>query len=270
MTDKQYYEAYDILLRGVAERGELDDEVFFSIFEGKIRTIIRNVYYECSCNFASIDLEDICQDIFILLWKKSMSCYFLNEKYEKNASWFLGWCKIVVKNYVTTLLRRKSLKFGETLDDPDHPITVTDTSDSFAPVMMQEEVLAVYRFAVGLSSKIPMKFTWLGIYDLIYGGEAADKIEANHIFLERYSEKSLGFLWKDIKEFLTSRGIINSSEDCVNQIESALDADGGLMRNTLLKEYLGNDRLAKISDWVYKMNKKLTEGLPEEAAEWNI
>ena len=55
-------------------------------------------------------------------------------------------------------------------------------------------------------------------------------------------------------------------------INKELDrVSGGVRKRDIpMREMLGDDPLGKISDWVYKINKKLTEGMSAEGTQWNI
>ena len=81
MTDQQYYEAFSRLCATLAEKNELDAELFREIYDGKIKPIVRNSFSEVSSNFNSIDLEDAYQDLFIKLWTRCVGAYFTNGKY---------------------------------------------------------------------------------------------------------------------------------------------------------------------------------------------
>ena len=65
MTDQQYFDAYRELVVALYERHELDAGIFYGIYEGKIKPIVKNVYDRFGASFSSFDLNDIYQDIFI-------------------------------------------------------------------------------------------------------------------------------------------------------------------------------------------------------------
>ncbi|MBR0303663.1 MAG: sigma-70 family RNA polymerase sigma factor [Clostridia bacterium] len=261
MTDQQYYECYSKLVERLAATHELDRYLFCSIFEGKIKPIIRNIFSGYSEHFSAIDIEDVYQDIFVKLWTNSVSAYFMNEKYESDASWFLGWCKIVAKNHVTSLLRRRSLKASETIDDPERPVVAVDPDAAADEVSNREAVASVLRSVASLPSKIEMKLVWYGIYLLVYRGEAEDRIEANRVFVERFS----GVSWRELSE----RAVLwlceteeTLGEDCGAAALERASSDGA--SEDVIGDMLGDDPIGKISDWIYKINKRLKDSLPSE------
>ena len=267
MTDQQYYDNYSKLVFHLAECHELDRFLFSAIFEGKIKPMIKNTFSSYSDRFSAIDIEDVYQDIFIKLWTRCVSAYFMNEKYETDAAWFLGWCKIVVKNHITSLLRRPSLRTNETIDDPDRPLVLSAPGDASADVANREAVAAVFRAVAALPSKIEMKLVWYEIYLLVYSGEAKDRIEANRVFIERRSNITFGELMAHVLS-----GLYDASsamgEDCGAEALGAL-GEGFDAMNEKIGDALGNDPVGKISDWIYKINKKLKETLPTEVMEWD-
>jgi len=259
MTDQQYYDCYAKLASNLVEYHELDRDLFYAIFEGKIKPIIKNTFFDIAGSFTSIDLEDVCQDIFIKLWTRCVGAYFMNEKYETNAAMFLGWCKIVAKNHVTSLLRKKSLRPSETLDDPDHPIVVADMHDPSSELIRTEAVRAVFRAASALPSKAELKLTWFSVYLLIYSGEASDRIEATHMFCERYADAALGDVMRDVESRIADLCDLSDVKDEIERGRS----------DEPLGELLGDEPLAKVSDWLYKINKRLANSLPSEVVQWN-
>ena len=260
MTDQQYYEAFSRLCATLAEKNELDAELFREIYEGKIKPIVRNSFSEVSSSFNSIDLEDAYQDLFIKLWTRCVGAYFMNGKYEISAPMFLGWCKIVIKNHVTSMIRKKSLRAAETLDDPDHPVTVADPSDPSAGLIDRDAVGAVFGAVLNVSAKCEMKLTWLGVYVPVYDGEADDRIAATHLFYDRWAPKTYRAVLTGVKSSPGAAKIYGS----VSKLD-ALDTDNP----ATVGEDLGDDPLGKISDRLYKINKKLAGVLPTEVGEWN-
>lgn len=260
MTDTQYYEAFSLLCSTLSEKNELDAELFREIYEGKIKPIVRNSFSEVSSNFNSIDLEDAYQDLFIKLWTRCVGAYFMNDKYEISAPMFLGWCKIVIKNHVTSMIRKRSLRAEETLDDPDHPITVADSSDPSSAHIDRDAVGAVFNAVLKVGAKNEMKLTWLGVYVPIYDGEADDRIAATHLFYDRWEKETYRALLCGVK---SSHGAVKIYRD-VSKLD-ALDTDNP----TTVGEDLGDEPLGKISDRLYKINKKLANVLPTEVVQWN-
>lgn len=262
MTDQQYYGAFSKLCETLAERGELDSELFREIYEGKIKAIVRNTFSEAAGYFNSVDLEDMYQDLFIKLWTRCVSAYFTNGKYEISAPMFLGWCKVVIKNHVTSMIRKKSLRAVETLDDPDHPITVTDGSDPSSGIIGGDAVSAVFKAALGVSARPEMKLTWFGVYAPVYDGEADGRIAATHLYFERWADKTYRDVRRGVEE---SDGVRRVFGDDTADRFAPLDTDSSVT----VAEDLGDDPLGKISDRLYKMNKKLANALPSEVVEWN-
>jgi|GEM_PF-3051406 DNA-directed RNA polymerase specialized sigma24 family protein len=271
MTDQQYFDCYARLAAELVERHELNKELFYAIFEGKIKPIIKNVFADLSDRFAAVDLEDLYQDIFIKIWTRCVGAYFMNEKYETSAPMFLGWCKIVAKNHVTSMLRKKSLRAAETLDDPDHPVTVADTSEPISYIEQNDAVRSVFHAVLSLSSKVELKLSWFGVYLLVYGGEASDRTEATRLFAKRYAGETLGDLFLTVKSSLLSADRIGIVEAEFSHISEELyrKDDGRLKKDIMMGELFGDDPLGKISDWLYKVNKKLANTLPAEVIQWN-
>ncbi len=271
MTDQQYIECYTELVGTLTAKHELDDELFYRIFEGKIKAIVRNAYMPAAKNFSSFDFEDVCQDVFIKLWTKCVGAYFMNDKYEKDPAWFLGWCKIVVKNHVTSLLRDRSNFAQDPIDDPDRPVNVSVYSDPSKDIMLRELLVSMCSSVISLSSKAEMKLTWLGVYLPVYCGDAADKIEANHFFVEKYLDGTLYDLLLGVEKYLSDAGLSDDVAHGMSEIAEELDRESGgaRRRDAAMKDLLGDDPLGKISDWVYKINKKLSESLSPEVMQWN-
>ena len=269
MTDQQYFECYAELVNKLASSRELDDELFYRIFEGKIKPIVRNAYMPAAGYFAAFDFDDVCQDIFIKLWTRCVGAYFMNDKYEKDPAWFLGWCKIVIKNHVTSLLRNKGNFAKDPLEDPDHPVTVSVYSDPSKDLILHEVLTSMCRALFSLSSKPEMKLTWLGVYLPVYCGEAADKIEANHLFIERYLGGTLRDLSLGVKAELEETPFFGEVADGFSRITDEIGQERGGVRkeDAEVRELLGDDPLGKISDWVYKINKKLAEGLSSKVVD---
>ncbi len=265
MTDQEYYECYSLLESRLVETHELDPEIFLDIFEGKIKPIIRNTFTGLSGVFAATDLEDLYQDIFVKLWTRCVGAYFMNEKYETSAAWFLGWCKTVAKNHVTSLIRKKSERASETLDDPDHPITVVAPGDPAEEIARTEAVATVFSAIPSLPSKAELKLTWLSVYLSLYEGESADRIEATHLFCDKYRECTLGDVLSDVNDAAARCGVF-TDKDALAPVMTEL----GDKRDALLSDVLGYDPLGKVSDWLYKVNKKLSTTLPPEVTKWNI
>lgn len=271
MTDSQYFGLYSSLVSKLQGTGEFDGDIFYTIFEGKIRPIIYNAFNEHRALFSFFDTEDVCQDLFIILWKKSAPCYFLSDKYENDPVWYLAWCKIVCTNYVTSLLRKHSLKGTESVDDPDRPSTVGNRETGFDSIVYKETVSAVYRFTALLSAKVEMKLVWYCIYNLIYSGACENKISANRVFLEKCPEKTLGQLYSEILSCTEDIGMpIGDEGEKKMEKELSENVGGKPHGNAVVGELLGERPAAKISDWVYKINKKLSEEMPQEVTKWNI
>lgn len=266
MTDREYFDCYERLSEILYEKHELDVDLFVSIFEGKVKPIIKNSFSGLADRFASIDLEDLYQDIFIKIWTRCVGAYFMNENYETSAAWFLGWCKTVAKNHVTSLLRKKSLKNNETLDDPEHPVTVSNSTDVSENIVNSDAVATVIKAASSLPSKAEMKLTWLGTYLLIYNGDASDRIEATHVFCERFADITFGSLLSEVKTMASQSPVLTGADVDFSSIEDELK---GELKDARVGDALGGEPLSKVSDWLYKINKKLTGILPEEVMSWN-
>ena len=88
MTDNEYFEAFSLLCEKLAKTKELDGELFWTIFEAKIRPIVKNAFSEVSSYFNAIDLEDMYHDLYIKLWRTSVAAYFMNEQYEIDAQMY--------------------------------------------------------------------------------------------------------------------------------------------------------------------------------------
>ena len=262
MTDQHYFDCFNDLAKGLSDTGSIDDGLFYAIFEGKIKPIIRNVYSELFGRYSSIDFEDLCQDIFLKIWTRCVGAYFLNENYEKNAAMFLGWCKVVVKNHVTSLIRKKSVRDHETLDDPDHPVTVTDGKDPSGDLAETDTVKTVILTVLGLSATAEMKLTWLGVYLPIYSGDADGRIDATHLFCDRFSNKTFGDVFEYAKSILDSSAKLGVGGAYLKDLES--DVKNGSLSDRVVGESLGDDPLGKVSDRLYKVNKKLSAKLPTE------
>lgn len=279
MTDAQYLELYDSLVTKIVSHGELDGDIFYSIYEAKIKPIVYNVFSGYTFLFSSFNMEDIFQDIFVLLWKKSVPCYFLREKYDKyrnnlenDAKTYLGWCRKVSANFVTSKLRKRSLRSTGSTDDPEVPIVVAGDERGFDAVIHKESINCIYRFVSRLSSKLEMKLVWYGIYDLIYSGECDNKISANRVFLERSLGKTIGELYAETLRCIEGDLGINLSDEDKKKMENELskEVESKLMKDIVLADLMNGRFDSKISDWVYKINKKLADEMPREVTEWNI
>ncbi len=270
MTDLQYTELYERLVVILNASGELDADIFYSIFDGKIRPIVMKSFSGLERYFASFDIEDVTNDIFVKLWSGCVAAYFSNEKYEHSPTWFLGWCKVVIKNHITSFLRKRSLRPEETLDDPEHPLNVSDGSDPSKEIVIRETVSTVYRAVLALPGKPEMKLVWYGVYDLVFGREAYDKIGANRLFLKKYSERPVSYLYSSVADFILSSEWLGINADDLSPLGSELDAGGeDALSGRYVASLLGDEPLAKISDWIYKINKKLSESSPAEVMQWN-
>ncbi len=271
MTDTQYFELYNILSSGIAENGTLDGDAFLAIFEGKIKPIIHNAFSGAASLFPSVDMDDMYQDIFVLLWKKSVPCYFLSDKYEKDAVWFLAWCKVVCNNYVTSTLRKEFLRNTETLDDPEYPIITGENEKGYEGMIHREALTSVWRYAALLPVKVEMKLVWYCVYGMIFSGECENRISANHMFLEKYSKKTLGELYDDAVRRADGSELIDIGRDGREEIESELakTRDGTLCSLIEAGALLGEKPLSKISDWLYKINKRLADEMPREVTKWD-
>ena len=191
MTDLEYSVYFDELLKRVNETKELDEEIFGAIFEAKIKPIVRNVFMPVARSFVYFDVEDVANDIFIKLWSKSVVGYFMNDKYEKNAAWFLGWCKIVVKHHVDSLFRNRANLGVDPIDDPDHPVNVQVYDEEYKKLILREVIKQLCSKVICLSSKTEMKLTWLAVYLPVYAGDVVDKIESNHRYIDKYGSGTL-------------------------------------------------------------------------------
>lgn len=273
MTDTLYFETYEKLLYVIESRRELDETLFLRIFDGKIKPIIYSSFAKLAAHFNSEDVEDVCQDIFLLLWKKSVIGYFLNAKYEKSPLWFLSWCKVVVNNYLITKVRKKSNRPAEELDNPERPLFISDASEEPGHRMVNREaVKLVYSGVIRMNTKPAMKLTWLGVYTFIYLGYVANRIEAIHKFLERFYCKSLNDIYAFTESALggTEWLALSASEKSVISEELERRSGDGALGESLLSTFIEEENaLAKVSDWLYKINKRLIEALPREVSEWN-
>ncbi|MBQ7714948.1 MAG: hypothetical protein IJT70_03655 [Clostridia bacterium] len=270
MTDLQYTGLYGQLVDILNSSGELDPDIFYAVFDGKIRPMIMKSFSGLEHYFASFDLEDVTNDIFIKLWSGCVPAYFANEKYEHSPTWFLGWCKVVIKNHITSLLRKRSLRPEDTIDDPEHPLNVSDGSDPSKDIVIRESVSIVYRAVLALPSKPEMKLTWYGVYDLVFGREAYDKIGANRLFLKKYGDMPISYLYSCVSDFILSTEWLGIGKDDLAPLGVGI-ADGERTNDcVILSSLLGDEPLSKISDWIYKINKKLSDSLPGEVIQWDI
>ncbi len=261
MTNQEYSDLFGQLADTVRERGEVDADIFLCIFNDKIVPIIRNAFAELGGVFSYVDLEDVKQTLFIKLWKKSVLAYFANESYQHTPSWFLGWCRVVVKNYLTSLLRKRSEKHQLTIDDPDHPIVVSCDADYLEKIIIVEKLKDVFSAVLALKTKIEIKLTWLEVYLMIYGGAALNRIEATHIFCEKYADKTFSELSEDVLRDLSSSSFIADPETWKDAIEGEIAKKSGDVpkADVTVGELLGDEPLARVSDWIYKVNSKLAE-----------
>lgn len=262
MTDQQYFDCFNDIVKGLSNTGSIDDGLFYVVFEGKIKPIIRNVYSELFGKFSSIDYEDLCQDIFLKIWTRCVGAYFLNDNYDKNAAMFLGWCKVVIKNHVTSLIRKRSMRDHETLDDPDHPVTVSDGTDPSRSLAEADTVRTVITAVLGLNTADEMKLTWLGVYLPVYTGEADDRIEATHLFCDRFSDKTFGDVLSYAENVFETKDAIGFGASHLKKLSGGVN--GGPLKEKRVGDSLGDDPLGKVSDRLYKINKKLAAKLPLE------
>ena len=271
MTDQQYCDHFNELVRVLEEKKELDDELFGAIFEEKIKPIVRKAFSPYAGNFAYFSQEDVCQDIFIKLWTRCVGAYFMNDKYEKDPAWFLGWCKIVVNNHVTSLLRNRGNFGSDPLDDPDRPAIYSVCTDPSKELILRDVIKHMCSLVVSLPSKAEMRLTWLGVYLPVYVGDVTDKIESNHLFVEKYLSGTLYDLASDVVNEMRDLPFLEDAAQGMDGLMKELDKEiGGARRGDIaMEDLLGDDPLAKISDWVYKINKKLADSLSEEEKAWN-
>lgn len=267
MTDVRYTEAFEKMYFIIESKHILDESLFFEIFDGKLRPIAYNALAGFGGLFNEADREDALQDVFLVLWKKCVVSYFLNDKYEKEPVMFLSWCKIVIKNYITTLARRKAHSATEDIDDPERPAVALGTfEEPGRSLINRETVKDVYSFVIGMKARIQIKLTWITVYSFIFLGHTKNRIEATHKYVDVFYGKKLFDIYSFLKAALEQTKWLSFTDGQRETLEDALDGGAG---DTCLKDYLEEEDLSKISDWIYKVNKKIAEALPREVIGWN-
>lgn len=272
MTDEIYRERYLLLEKCVHENGELDGELMYEIYEGKIKAIVINAYKSFGTKIDGVEYEDLFHDIFIILWEKSLEKYFLNPAYEKTgAVEYLKWCKIVASNYIKTVAKKKANRVvREELDNEEKPFTIAGTPfTALDELIYKEDVRYIYNLVSSLHSKIEMKLVWYGVFNRVYSGFSENKIKATHDFINSCSDKSLKEVYGECLQMFASDKYSWAKVSALglSSMESALDKvldDGTRSGDRIMGELLGDNPAGKISDWIYKITVKLEEIIAKE------
>ncbi len=272
MTDERYRERYLLLEKSVRAKGELDGELMYEIYEGKIKAIVINAYKSFGSKIDGIEYEDLFHDVFIILWEKSAEKYFLNPAYEKTgAVEYLKWCKIVVSNYIKTIAKKKANRLGtEELDNEEKPFTLAgEPFTALDELIYKEDVRLIYNLVAGLRSKIEMKLVWYGVFNRVYSGFSENKIKATHDFIESCSCKTVREVYGECLQMFASDKYswAQLSALGLDNMEAALNKhldDGSLSGDRIMGELLGDNPAGKVSDWIYKITVKLEEAIARE------
>lgn len=263
MTDARYVELYELLEKSVRETGRTDSDVMNEIFEGKIVAMVYKAYGEYKDTLDGFTKsEDLCHDVLLKLWEKTADMYFNNPNYTTSPIGYLKWCKAVTRNYIKTLIRK--INTGGTRAIPEGMDIPDEGGPGPSDIINKDDILYIYNTVAALKSKVEMKLAWYGVFNRIYTGYSKDKIRATRSFAEEAADRTLYDIFADQSHFF-----VNSEYSCVKisrasllEMKEALDkmtADGRRLGEVTMGELLGDKPLAKISDWVYKINQKLLE-----------
>lgn len=268
MSDEKYFKLYGLLEESVYKSGKVDQYILYEICREKLNSIIGKAYGEVAGKLDIIEYEDLCNDIYLILLRSVADKYFKNPSYETGPILFLKWSKVVTKNYILSVLRKGSVKLKkktEELDPEDKPHSWASADDNVLRDMInKEDIRIVYNTVAALDSKIEMKLVWFGVVTEIYTGNSADRKRATHSFVDNCSNMALD----DI--FEKQVGIFKESEyECLKVNDRLLeemrrsldktDGDGRRLGAQPMGKYLGDDPLGKVSDWIFKINKKLKQ-----------
>ena len=269
MSNEEYYDKFDGLEKSVRENGDVDRDIFTEIFYGKILPIVYSSLAGKQTGLeAYMDSDDVVQNIFIILWLKSVPFYFSKEGKTISAVGYLSWCKAEVLNYIYTLLRKKRI-------DPfsdEELARICENSFSGDRFSVRTILGGIYNYVAQLKVHVYKKLCWFLIYDLIFTKEAENKIKANHIVDDDYSGCTIGSLFEKVinntGEFEYLKLTSVSQKVLSEQIETV--ENGKACKECLLSDFLGRDHLKSLSDYVSTINKMIMREFPGEEYLWNI
>ena len=282
-SDERYSELFEKLKKGIEENHEIDEDVFNDIFFGKITPIAKNCYNSFKCSFVCEHVNDIFNEAYMLIYKKSIHHFFLRpdeegkEPMEKDEISYLKWCKTCILNSIRSKLRGRNkidlvqLRYdsGDSEDDErtDPSSNLPSTNPTPEQIAIERSMITeMFRYVARLRSKPEKKLMWFAIQLYILNGSATDKIAANHFVYEECASMTLSEFASFVLDLLDGVGWmkINSAERqmlCSGVFENGAKSEKCSERLSVLVAGDNDEEsafLKKISDWVFKINSSLS------------
>lgn len=232
------------------------------------------IYQYCSKGKLLYGFEDdLFHEIYMRVTKKFVSNFWERKDKDGNtdhsAKFFCRWLRVLAKNYLNdayqkAMILKKPLLSLEDLNEVALPVWDTQKEQT-----EEERELLTYAFSIVLDadSDIHIILTWLGISLFILESNE-EKFRVNQPFIDTYDKKTL-YEMRDL--LYRSAGKIDwivISDRQKEKIDTALDfvcPDGRKMgQRTYGEFFMTKGPKATVSDWYYRMNRKIQKVIENE------
>lgn len=234
-------------------------------------------------NFAG----DIMNDVHLKLMTKIVTHFFLrdSDEEEKDALGLTRWMFTVARNATLTALKKSGSRIPVSLiqdndDEEEYELPIADGAAERQPGVLMEQresVSECFRHVIDTSSAGYIILSTLSIY-MITLETGSSRIEAERIFVERFSEKPLDEILAYLSENIRKRPWLDISNTQLNRFKEKLDApiDGRRSGEYPLKDFAMKKGLDNtLSDWLNRMDARLKKHFQDSctayaAPDWSM
>ena len=266
LTEKEF----DIVVNAIIYQDQ-NDELVYGILKRLVSPTLRR--YCAPGRLLNGQEDDLFHEICIRLMKKFVPAFW--SKHGENADtaalaqYFCRWLRTLARNYCNDQYRKALLLRSPLMSLEDLGTELSESDSKKLEELAEKRELLTYAFSIVLdaSNDVHIILTWLGMSLLILVNDK-DRIRINQSFIDTASHKSLYELRDLLYRCADSIDWMVISDDQKAKIDTRLDAacpDGRKMGQRLYSEfYMERDPKAAISDWYYRMNRKIQKVIENE------
>ncbi len=280
MSDEEYFRLFDELTSKAKETGELDFEILAKIYLGKVQAIAIKQFQGFKKQLAVWKNEDAASECYAHLHEQfAKGAYFFkhsSEDFKPHPIGFLQWCKITIKHFYLSEVRKSVHKIGINGGSFEDWMSDEDISESDSPIdenkLRNLEVIRLtYNCVAELNCGVHKKLAFFVVMSELYHN-VDKKYTAIDEFIYNFENTTLDDIFVEIISFLNAPGShLSIHRDGVEKMLGQLDketANGVRMGETAVSEHVGNQPIKiVVSKWISYIKKQVINCITKEGGE---
>ena len=262
---------FDLVVSAIINQDQ-DDELVYTILTRLLTPMIGSY---CAPGKPLCGLqEDMLHEIYLRVVKNFVPSFW-NRKgkdgvVNRSVDYFCSWLRVLARNFLNdeygkAVIARKRY----TLLEQEELYTLADSDDEAELQIEAKRELLTYAFSIVLdvSSEVHIILTWLGM-SLMILERNEDRIRVNQPFIDTYSQLTMYQMRDMLYRAAWNIDWLVISDRQKQGIDRALARpmrDGRLTGEAVYGEFImAKGAKATISDWYYRMNRKIQKVIENE------